>query len=76
MNFKFFMIQVSMLPWYLRKIAAAVYGEPPNSSVDEALGYAMKVIKVIFFFLNLTLYAIDSTFPWIHQGFALLPIKT
>lgn len=35
-----------MLPWFLRKIAAAVYGEPPNSSIDEALGYAMKVSEV------------------------------
>ena len=34
-----------MLPWYLRKAAAAIFGEPPSSSIDEALSYAMKVTK-------------------------------
>lgn len=34
-----------MLPWYLRRIAAAVYGEPPTSTVDEALDYALQVTK-------------------------------
>jgi len=34
--------EVAMLPWYLRKVAAAVYGEPPTSSIDEALSFAMK----------------------------------
>eukprot|EP00795_Rhopilema_esculentum_P002889 gene2889-1126_t len=34
--------EVSMLPWYMRKVATAVFGEPPSSSVDEALHYAMK----------------------------------
>ena len=32
-----------MLPWYMRKVATAIFGEPPSSSIDEALHYAMKV---------------------------------
>ncbi|XP_046753332.1 regulator of microtubule dynamics protein 1-like [Diprion similis] len=31
--------QISDLAWYQRKIAAAVFGEPPKSSFEEALSY-------------------------------------
>ncbi|KAI4488677.1 hypothetical protein M0802_011385 [Mischocyttarus mexicanus] len=34
--------QVSDLAWYQRKIASLVFGEPPNSSFEEALTYFKK----------------------------------
>eukprot|EP00112_Aurelia_sp_Birch-Aquarium-sp1_P017478 Seg4057.1 transcript_id=Seg4057.1/GoldUCD/mRNA.D3Y31 product="Regulator of microtubule dynamics protein 1" protein_id=Seg4057.1/GoldUCD/D3Y31 len=51
--------EVSMLPWYLRKAAAAIFGEPPSSSIDEALSYAMKAeeLKANFWIENSLLIA-------------------
>ena len=49
-----------MLPWYLRKVAAAVYGEPPTSSIDEALSFAMKVRYHCFFLLKFIALKIES----------------
>eukprot|EP00794_Sanderia_malayensis_P020270 gene20271-22256_t len=34
--------EVYMLPWYLRKVAAAIFADPPSSTIEEALKYAMK----------------------------------
>lgn len=34
--------EVAMLPWYMRKVAAAVFADPPSSTIEEALEYAIK----------------------------------
>lgn len=46
--------EVYMLPWYMRKAAAALFGEPPSATIDEALGYFLKAeeLQPGFYFEN------------------------
>ena len=45
-KFVFFFItnsQVFMLPWYMRKAAAALFAEPPTAKIEDALKMFLKV---------------------------------
>ena len=61
------LLKVAMLPWYLRKVAAAVYGEPPTSSMDEALSFAMKVRYHCLFLLKFIALKNESSASNFHR---------
>lgn len=54
--------QVSELTWYQRKIAAAVFGEPPNSTFEEALQYFEKAEQVEPKFYSQNLLMLGKTY--------------
>ncbi|XP_014612144.1 PREDICTED: regulator of microtubule dynamics protein 1-like [Polistes canadensis] len=53
---------VSDLAWYQRKIASLVFGEPPNSSFEEALTYFEKAEEMSPNFYSLNLLMLAKTY--------------
>lgn len=54
--------QISDLTWYQRKIASAIFGQPPTSSFDEALTYFEKAENVDPNFYSINLLMIGKTY--------------
>ncbi|XP_014218489.1 regulator of microtubule dynamics protein 1 [Copidosoma floridanum] len=54
--------QVADLAWYQRKIASAIFGEPPTSSYEEALNYFELAEKVDPNFYNHNLLMLGKTY--------------
>ena len=54
--------QVSDLAWYQRKIASAIFGEPPNSSFEEALHYFEKAENIDPNFYSHNLLMLGKTY--------------
>ena len=42
------LLQVYMLPWYVRKAAATLYAEPPTATLQDALKSCLKVSFAMF----------------------------
>ncbi|XP_053985641.1 regulator of microtubule dynamics protein 1-like [Hylaeus volcanicus] len=59
--------QVSDLPWYQRKIAAAIFEKPPNSSFEEALTYFENAEKVDPYFYSHNLLMLGKTYLKLNQ---------
>lgn len=53
---------VSDLAWYQRKIAALIFGEPPNSSFEEALQFFEKAERVEPNFYNRNHLMLEKTY--------------
>lgn len=54
--------EISNLTWYQRKIASVIFGEPPNSSFQEALTYYENAEKVDPNFYSLNLLMLGKTY--------------
>ena len=54
--------QVSDLAWYQRKIAAAVFGEPPTSTFEEALQFFERAEQAEPNFYNQNLLYLGKTY--------------
>ena len=53
---------VAELTWYQRKIAAALFATPPESTYDEALGYFQQAESIDPMFYSYNLLMLGKTF--------------
>lgn len=59
--------QVADLAWYQRKIASAIFGEPPTSSFEEALQFFEQAEKVDPNFYSHNLLMLGKTYLKLDQ---------
>lgn len=70
-HFSFLFLQVAQLSWLERKVAATLFGEPPTSSVEDALKNFLKVWwlgLVLIHLLSITM----SIYHWLPFFFFII----
>ncbi|XP_065352259.1 regulator of microtubule dynamics protein 1-like [Cloeon dipterum] len=59
--------EVTVLPWYQRKIASTIFAKPPDSSYEEALSFCERAEKISPNFYSLNLLLIGKIYDKLGQ---------